>query len=105
MKSLIIALCIFLAVPSLVMATRLVSDNTTETVESCELDGLSLSCTMNANGGIYVNIDSLKQTPGAYTVKGRYCVQEGLWCSDWSNPFSFTVPALGSAPATIRLSK
>ena len=102
MRTVLVLLLLLVAVPA--NAARLVSDNATETVDSCVFDGVALPCSLNAHGGIDVNIDSLMSSPGAYTVKARYCVQGGLWCSAWTDPLAFTVPSAPSRRA-VRLSK
>jgi len=104
MKRILFIVFTILVFSSLSYAARLVSDNSTESPQTCEFDGVSIPCVLNAHGGIDVVADSLLNNPGSYTVRAKYCVQEGIWCSEWSNPLSFTVPNLKTLPI-IRLSK
>lgn len=83
-------------------APHLVSDKPAERVESCVLDGIDLPCELAADGSIHTDLAALP--PGSYTVKAKYCVEKGLWCSEWSNPFSFAKPVL-TPPAAIGLSR
>ena len=108
MEAMRIKVCLAAVVASLLLASLvqsapfLVSDNSTEEVDSCRITGLgSIPCTLNANKGIRIDLAGLE--PGAYTVTAVFCVQGGLWCSTASAPFSFTKPAL-NAPARLILS-
>lgn len=103
MKYLLVVLAVFLlAAPA--HATRLVSDNSTESPQTCEFNGISILCLLNAHGGIDTPVTVSALGVGAKTIRARYCVQDGLWCSEWSSPLSVSVPAL-SQPGTVRLSK
>jgi len=85
-------------------AARVVSDNTTQVVESCMFDTLQIPCLLNSHGGINSTLDYVSVPAGSHTVRARYCVQNGLWCSDWSNPLEFTKPLIPSVQNP-RLSK
>ena len=98
----IAVLMILLSPVSAWCAPFLVSDPPASTVETCIFEGLDLPCTLAANGSIHTDAAALP--PGSYTVKVKYCVEKGLWCSEWSNPFAFTKPAL-TQPAAIGLSR
>ena len=99
----IAAFIIVLALPlTAFCAPFLVSDPPTNTVESCAFDGLDLTCELAADGSIHTDVQSLPT--GSYTVKAKYCTEKGLWCSEWSNPFSFIKPAL-TPPAPMSLSR
>lgn len=77
-------------------APFLASDPPESAVESCVFDGLDLACTLAPDGAIRTDLAALPS--GAYTVKAKYCIEKGLWCSDWSSPFAFTKPALTPPP-------
>jgi len=99
----LVAFIAILALPfSAFCAPFLVSDPPTGVVETCILDGLDLPCELAADGSIHTDLATL--TPGSYTIRGKYCTEKGLWCSDWSAPFSFTKPAL-TPPTAIGLSR
>ena len=99
----IAAFIILLALPlTAFCAPFLVSDPPANTVESCAFDGLDVACVLAADGSIHTDVQSLPA--GSYTVKAKFCTEKGLWCSDWSNPFSFVKPSL-TAPAAIGLSR
>lgn len=83
-------------------APFLVSDPPASTVESCTFDGLDLSCSLAADGSIHTDLAALP--PGSYTVKAKYCIEKGLWCSEWSGPFFFVKPTL-IPPVGIALSR
>jgi hypothetical protein len=93
---------LFPLLPAAHGAPFLVSDPPESAVETCVFDGLDLSCTLAPDGSIHADLAALPA--GSHTVKAKYCVEKGLWCSDWSNPFAFTKPAL-LPPAAISLSR
>lgn len=102
-KMIFIAVLMILALPfSAFCAPFLVSDPPSDQVETCTFDGLDLSCDLAADGSIHTDLAALP--PGSYTMRAKYCTEKGLWCSDWSNPFSFAKPAL-IPPAAIGLSR
>lgn len=99
----LVAFIAILALPfSAFCAPFLVSDPPTGIVETCILDGLDFPCELAADGSIRTDLATLPS--GSYTVRARYCIEKGLWCSDWSAPFSFTKPAL-TPPARMSLSR
>lgn len=102
MIRIILVLSIVVMMASPTMATRIVSDNSTESPQTCEFDAFPIPCVLNAHGGVNTNIDAIAS--GSYGVRARYCVQGGLWCSEWSDPLSFTKPAL-NRPANLKPSK
>lgn len=106
MKKCMLLLIIMVLVTSLSYAAPiLTSDPTLESeVDSCKIDGegFTLPCIINAERAIYVDLATVARGR-SYTVTARFCAQGGLWCSDPSDPFSFTAPNLGSRP-TLRLS-
>ena len=83
-------------------APSLVSDPPADIVETCVFDGLDLPCELAADGSIHTDVATLPS--GSYRVRAKYCIEKGMWCSDWSNPFSFTKPAL-TPPARMSLSR
>lgn len=102
-KMILVAVLLVLLSPcSAWCAPFLVSNPPTSTVETCTFEGLDLSCDLAADGSIHTDLSTLPT--GSYTVKAKYCTEKGLWCSDWSNPFSFAKPAL-IPPAAIGLSR
>jgi hypothetical protein len=104
MKRILFIVFTILVFSSLSYAARLVSDNSTESPQTCEFDGVSIPCVLNAHGGIDTPVTIADLGVGTKIIKARYCVQDGLWCSEWSSPLSVTVPAL-NRPGTIKLSK
>lgn len=86
MKKIVLVLVISLLLSTQAMAARIVSDNTTQEIESCEFDNLSIPCSLNPHHGIDTDVASLalsSNTSGNKTVRARNCVQGGAWCSEW----------------------
>jgi hypothetical protein len=104
MRTILLILAILAAATTSVQASPfLISDNSTQEVDSCQITGLgTVPCTLGSGKGLRVDLGSLP--PGSYTVTAKYCAQGGLWCSVASSPFVFSKPNLG-APGNIRLSQ
>ena len=97
------ALLILLSPLSAWAAPFLVSDPAADKVESCVLEGMELPCALSPDDGS-IHVDMAPLQPGSYTIRAKYCVEKGLWCSEWSDPFAFTKPSI-PLPAKIGLSK
>jgi len=83
-------------------ATVLMSDPASDNATSCVFESFPLPCTIDGTKAIKVDISNL--TSGPYTgIRAKFCVQNGLWCSAWSLPLSFTKPSI-NAPLNIKLS-
>lgn len=106
MKRLLFSILVMVVFSSMALASPvLTSDPASESeVDSCKIegDGFNLPCAIDENKAVRVDLATL--TKGrSYTITAKFCAQGGLWCSDPSDPFSFTVPNLGSRP-TLQLS-
>jgi hypothetical protein len=101
MRAILLILAILAAATTSVQASPfLVSDNSTQEVDSCQIAGLgTVPCTLGVGKGIKVDLGSL--APGSYTVTARFC--SGVWCSSFSSPFVFSKPNLG-VPVNVKLS-
>lgn len=95
-----IIMLFLLLLPTLVVASPfIVSDNSTEIVTSCIFDGVPISCKLEGKH-ISVDGDNATLVSGTYTLKAKFC--QGVWCSDWSLPFTFTKPKV-IVPVGIRV--
>lgn len=105
MNRLVFAILFVLTMVSGVNANPfLVSDPSADTaVDSCEIDGIALPCTLDSVKAIKIDLQSLPV--GTYTVKARFCAEGGLWCSVDSSPFVFARPTTPIRPVNIKLGK
>jgi hypothetical protein len=104
MKTILTVLTWLLLVSPVFANPFLVSDpSPTVAVDSCEIDGLPLPCSLDANRAIHIDLQPL--AVGSYTVKARFCTEGGLWCSNDSSPFSFVRPEAPLRPTNIKLVK
>lgn len=78
-------------------------DDSASPVNSCEFESFPIPCTLEGTH-ISVDADNPLLLPGTYTLKAKFCVLEGTvkWCSAWSDPFTFTKPAV-SKPVGIKV--
>lgn len=101
MRWLILVFLLLIAVPAPILTSNPAQETA---VDTCKItgDGFTLPCSLNGDRAIYVDLATLPRGH-SYTITAQLCVEGGLWCSDQSAPFSFTLPIVGS-PSTMRLS-